>query len=138
MTIKKNTPLFIFSQLFFWTLFTTSIFAQPLDAIGTVQPPGSIITSEAQVGLFISNIVKLIMVVAGLFALTQFLLGGLNYITAGGKQDSPARIKDAQQQIFHAIIGLIVIAGTFLLTAIISGIFFGRPDFILNPTIETL
>ncbi len=138
MSNTTKIKIFISTLISFFVTPAVAFASPSPDAIGVLNPPSSIITRVSDVGLFFSNVVKLFMIIAGLFALFQFFLGGINYITAGGKQDSPARIKDAQQQIFHAILGLIVIAGTFVLTAIISYIFFGDATFILNPQLETL
>lgn len=102
---------------------------------GTITPPGSIITSLGQVGTFISVIVRLLVVVAGLWSFLEFILGGLGYITAGG---DAKKAQDAFSRIRLAIIGLIVIAAAFIITGVASQIFFGNPTFLFNPTLETI
>jgi hypothetical protein len=105
------------------------------DAIGTITPPTSAITSTAQVGPFISVGIRGIIVVGGLFAFVQFLLGGLGYITAGG---DTKKTQDAMHRITYSIIGLVIIAASFIIIAILSVLLFGSWNFILYPALETL
>ncbi len=94
---------------------------QDRDLIG----PGGLIN-------LISSSVRLIVVVAGLFAFFNILFAGVSYITSGG---DPKGIEAARQKILMSVVGLVIVAGTFIVTAIFSMIFYGRPDAILNPTI---
>jgi hypothetical protein len=102
---------------------------------GNITPPGTIITNLNQVGNFLSVLVGIIVIVAGLWAFLEFILGGLGYITAGG--DSK-KAQDAFSRIRLAIIGLIAIAAAFIISGILGQVFFGNPMFILNPQIQTL
>lgn len=102
---------------------------------GTITPPGTIITDLTNIGTFLSVLVGIIVVVAGLWAFLEFIMGGLGYITAGG--DSK-KAQDAFARIRLAIIGLIAIAAAFIISGILGQLFFGDPMFILNPKIQTL
>lgn len=112
-----------------------SAYAATNPIIGSVTMPTSTITSVSQVGPFLSVVVRLLVVIAGIWALVQFLLGGLGYITAGG--DSK-KTQEAYQKITYSIIGLVVIAVSFIIVTILSKLLFGAGFDILNPTLQTL
>lgn len=82
--------------------------------------------------LFISNLVRLIVLVAGLYAFVNILVAGLDYISSEG---DPKGAQAAKDKIVNSIIGIAIIAASFSLTAIISKLFFGSYDAILNPVI---
>lgn len=106
------------------------------DVIGTLDVSGvSKVTKLSDIGpQFFTPIVYLIITLAGIWAFLQFLLGGLGYITASG---DPKKTQEATNKLTHALIGLAIIAGSFLITAIVGQLFFGRWDFILSPNIKT-
>lgn len=78
---------------------------------------------------FISNIISLITLVAGLALLFNFVFAGLQWVTSQGE---PKQIENARNKIFFSIIGMVIIAAAYVVTAIISRIFFGSYDAILN------
>ncbi len=82
--------------------------------------------------LFISNVVRLITIGAGLFALFNFVAAGITYITAAGDEQ---KIKQAWNQINFSIYGLVIIAAAFVITGIVSYLLFKDPTVILSPTI---
>lgn len=88
----------------------------------------------AQFGLiaFLNNVLKLVIVIAGLFAFFQFLVAGFDFLSAGG--DSK-KITGAWAKIWQSIIGLVFVAGAFVLAAIFGYLIFGDPTIILNPPI---
>lgn len=63
------------------------------------------------------------------------IIAGFNYITAGGDK---AKVEIAQTKINHALIGLVIIAISFVLSAIAGKILFDDANFILSPKIETV
>ena len=72
--------------------------------------------------LFITNILKLLIVFAGLYAVFNFVLAGYAFMSAGG---DPKKIADAWAKIWQTMLGLIVAAGAFIIAGIISRIIFG-------------
>lgn len=106
------------------------------DAVGKLTLPAGtkIITDPSKLGsnLF-TPIVYVIIVVAGLWAFLQFLLGGMGYITASG---DPKKVQESQNKIIHSIIGLAIMAASFVLAALVGQIFFDDPMFILNPSLK--
>jgi hypothetical protein len=83
------------------------------------------------VGL-ISNLLKLVFVVAGIYTLINIVSAGIMYISAGEK---PEIVQQAWNKILMSLIGLAIMAGAFIIVAIVSYVLFGDPMVILNPTI---
>ena len=81
------------------------------------------------VGL-LNNIIRLIFVVAGLFALFQFIFAGYDFINAAG---DPEAVSRAWSKIWQALIGLLVLALSILLSMLFGQILFGDPRAILEP-----
>jgi len=82
--------------------------------------------------LFFSNILRLVFVVAGIYAFINFIIAGFQYMSAGG--DSKA-LTAAWGRIWQSLIGLVIIAGSFALASLFGYILFGDAGFILNPKI---
>lgn len=81
---------------------------------------------------FFSNILRLIFVVAGVYALVNIIIAGFEYMTAGG---DAKKLTKAWERIWQTLLGLAIIAGSFVLAAIFGYILFGDPMFMLNPVI---
>lgn len=81
---------------------------------------------------FISNIIKIITIIAGIYSMFNFIIAGLDYITSQG---DPKGTESARNKITQSIIGLVIIVGTFAITALASRVLFGSYDAILRPTI---
>ncbi len=99
-------------------------------------PPGVDKFTPGPAGLlvFISNIIKLVTVVAGLFGLFNIISAGYTYLSSGGNAKAT---EQAMNQMTYSLIGLVIIAGAFLITALVSLLLFGDSMFILRPTIPT-
>ena len=82
---------------------------------------------------FISNMIKLVTVVAGVFVLFNFISAGFEYVTSAGDSSAANKVRD---KITMSIIGLIIIVGSYTVIALLSMVFFGSPDYILNPVIS--
>ncbi|OGH36172.1 MAG: hypothetical protein A3B43_00090 [Candidatus Levybacteria bacterium RIFCSPLOWO2_01_FULL_38_120] len=92
------------------------VFADVLDA-GVKTPPGStIINPNTSVGSIISFIVAFLIVIAFLAALLFIVIGAFQWITSGGDKQ---KVADARNHIIAAIIGLIVIALTFVIINVV-------------------
>jgi hypothetical protein len=83
---------------------------------------------------FISAMVKLVIVIGGLFALFNLILAGYAFMSAG---DDPKKITAAWGKIWQTLLGLLIMAGSFVLAVIFGWIIFQDPTFILNPKIYT-
>jgi len=99
------------------------VFAQketPLGNIIGIGPLGEFTVSESEavnlITQVIRNIIGLMTIVAGIWFIFQFIIGGISWLTAGGDK---AKIESAQKKITQAIIGLaIVIIAIFIIDLI--------------------
>ena len=137
----KIKNLFIYFLItVYCLLFTPFLYAQE-SIIGEIKPPGWLekhgsveVGGERGFGLinFFSNILKLMTVVAGLFAAVNLIFAGLGFISASGE---PEKLKSANQKIWNSLIGLVIIAASFTIAAIVGWIFFGDATMIISPKI---
>ncbi len=102
--------------------------------IGTkISPPtGGYGGAETGVVALLSNILRLVFVAAGIFALINFIIAGFQYMTAGG--DSKA-MGAAWSRIWQSLLGLVIIVLSFALASLVGYIMFGDAGFILNPKV---
>lgn len=104
----------------------------PFDFFGVKSYAAGISSGQFGLIVFLNNILKLIIVIAGIFAFIQILIAGFAFITAGG--DSK-KISDAWSKIYMSLLGLTVVAGSFVLAAIFGYLIFGDATMILSPKI---
>jgi len=106
------------------------------DLFGEIKNPlpqlGSTSYGGVRTGLpsLISNIIGLIATIGGIALLINFLLAGLDFITASG---DTKRIENAWKKIYMSIIGLIVIVGAFVFVGIAGKLLFGDYTALLKP-----
>lgn len=113
-----------------------SAYAQSgVDIIGKIDSPNKELTDPGNTGTLISSGIQLLIVVAGLYAFLQLLVGGFNYVSSSGDAKKAA---DARQRIINSIIGLAIITASFIIIRIATSIFFGGTFDILNPQLKTL
>lgn len=103
--------------------------------IGDIAMPSGIPQDVGQTTNFVSAIIRFVIVIAGVFALWQMLSGGLQFITSGGDK---GKLTEGQNKITMSIIGLVIIAGSFIIIAIVSKILFGSFMYILEPTLQSV
>jgi len=82
--------------------------------------------------LFFTNILRIVFVVAGIYAFINFILAGFSYMTAAG---DAKQLTAAWAKIWQSLLGLAIIVSAFALASLASYIIFGKPDYILNPVI---
>ncbi len=82
---------------------------------------------------FITNIVTVIFVAAGLYAFFNLMISGFTYITAGGDEK---KIQAAMYSINMSLVGLIIMVGAAAVTGIVSFVLFGDAGAILSPVIK--
>lgn len=112
----------------------------PDNIIGPVTPPPGIAKwIEAAGGgrapgliPFLNALVKLLIVIAGLYALLNLILAGYSFMSAGG---DPKNVEKAWAKIWQSLVGLLIVAGAFVLAAIFGWLIFGDPSAILMPKI---
>ncbi|HVZ67776.1 MAG TPA: hypothetical protein VG917_05985 [Patescibacteria group bacterium] len=95
---------------------STPAFADVLDA-GIKTPAGStIIDPNTSVGSLVSFLIAFIIVVAFLFALAYIVIGAFQWITSGGDKQ---KVADARNHILAAVMGLIIIALSFVIINVV-------------------
>lgn len=109
------------------------------NVFGNVDAPQGVqlfnVRSDSGIGLipFISNLIKLATIVAGIWVMINIILAGYTYITSSGDTAAHGKVKD---KITMSIIGLIIIVAAYTITAIIGLLFFGDAGYILSPNIS--
>ena len=81
---------------------------------------------------FFNNIIRLLIVVGGLWAFLNLVLAGYSFLGAG---EDPKKMEAAWAKIYQSMMGLLFILGSFVLAAIFGYLLFGDPKAILNPKI---
>lgn len=81
---------------------------------------------------FLNAILRLLIIIAGLYALLNLIIAGYQFISAGG---DPKQIESAWARIWQSLVGLLIVAGSFVLAAVFGQIIFGDPMAILQPKI---
>lgn len=80
----------------------------------TGDDPGAYLSA---VELLISNVLTVLTVIAGITFALQFLLGGLNWITAGGQKD---KVEKAKGMMTSGAIGLIIVVVSYSVVWIVG------------------
>ncbi|MFZ2025548.1 MAG: hypothetical protein WAV51_04685 [Microgenomates group bacterium] len=78
---------------------------------GTVEQGGTVI------GKLISNIVGLLFMFSFLLTLLYLIMGGLQWITAGGDK---THLESARNKITNAIVGLIIVAAAYAIFTLVG------------------
>lgn len=105
------------------------------DPIGCISPPissGINPTTGQLTGIvtFGNTLLTLVFVVAGLFALVNFILAGFAFMSAGG---DPKNVTKAWEKIWQTVLGLLIIVASFLIAVILGLLLFNNPMAILSP-----
>lgn len=85
-------------------------------------------------GLFIilGNLIKFSIVLASLYTFWNLIMAGYMFMSAGG--DSKA-IGKAWEKIWQSIIGLLIVAASFILAGIFGYLIFGDSSVLITPQI---
>jgi len=103
--------------------------------VGSIKAPLGVQTDVGKTGTFISIFVTTLVIIAGIWSLWQFLTAGLAFITSGGDEN---KIKQATSKINSAILGLVVIAASFIIAALLGWALFGKASTFLAPKLQTI
>ena len=80
--------------------------------------------------LFISRLITVVTIVAGIFAMFNIIHAGFIYLSSSGDSASHGKVRD---KITYSVIGLLIIVVSYTLAGLIGIIVFGDPRFIINP-----
>ena len=109
-----------------YTLFLLAVVGtinNPLPGVGNV---------EDGLVILINNILRLVFIGAGLYAMVAIFIAGYKYTNSAG---NPEAITEAWAKIWQSFLGLVVIIGTFIFAGLVGQIFFGDAGYLLKPTI---
>jgi len=81
------------------------------------------------IGPFITNGIRLLIVIAGIYAVINFVLAGYGFMSAGG---DPKRVADAWAKIWQTLVGLIIVVGAYVIGSVVSRLLFGDAGAIFN------
>lgn len=87
--------------------------------------PGGIVTLG-------NSLLKLVIVLAGLYAFWNFIAAGYGFMSAG--EDAKA-VSKAWSKFTQSLLGLLFVAGSFVLAAIFGYLIFGDATAIISPRI---
>lgn len=105
-----------------------------IQVFGSISHPTGSTSGVAGLGNLIGAVLRLMVVAAGIWALFNIILAGYQFIQAGG--DSKA-VSAAWARIWQSLVGIVIVAASFLFAAIIGLIFFDDPMAILSPKLIT-
>jgi hypothetical protein len=108
------------------------------DLFGKVKNPGIGVEGDDPITSLVKLLnlgLNIILIVAGLFTLINFIMAGFQYMTAGG---DAKKVGEAQTKIMFTAIGLAIVVIAPVLASIVGYVMFGRWDAILNPCIKTI
>lgn len=111
----------------------TDIFGKidnPFNKISPGSPYAGPIGENFGLIIFLNNMLRLVFVVAGLFAFIQLIIAGFQFINAGGDQKN---IESAWNKIWQCFVGLLIMVISFGLAALIGILLLGDATAILNP-----
>jgi hypothetical protein len=83
--------------------------------------------------LFLSRLINLAAIVAGMIVFVNLLLAGFMYITSAGDTGTHQKVRE---KVTWSVLGILVIVVAYTLAGLIGLIFFGDPAFILRPELR--
>lgn len=81
-----------------------------------IQPPTSAVKTDVDINALPTAFVNILFALATVLAVIYLIFGGIRWITSRGDK---AGVEGARRHIVAAIIGLVVVAGTFLIIQVI-------------------
>lgn len=94
-------------------------------------PTSAYLTGASGEGLILlfNNLLKLVIVVAGIYAFVNIISAGYGMLAS----QEPKEIAKAWAKLYQSMIGLLIIAGSFVLAAVFGWIIFGDATILLKP-----
>lgn len=108
----------------------------PFDPGGFNNPTLANSTSGSGLILILNNLVRFVIVIAGVYTLWNIIMAGYGFLGAGGE---PKNIAKAWEKIWQSLIGLLIVAGSFVLAVIFGYLIFGPNNafILIQPRIFT-
>lgn len=86
------------------------------ESFGIPQPAGFNITD---LGKFISGLISIALIIAGILTFTFLVWGGIEWLTSGGDK---GRTENARNRITAALVGLAIIAASYAIMLLIQNV----------------
>lgn len=126
LTITFLTLCFLLLAPLF-TVYAQNTSGDNPDSFRIVQPQGAGITvktgtgssAEGNVGMIMRNVVSLFFVAGGVGVVIYFLWGAVEWIFSGGDKE---KVSNARKRMTHAIIGLVLLALSFVIINLVGKI----------------
>src|SRR3989344_8696375 len=96
----------------------------PFNTLGSTGPGGLAGAGAPGIVIILNSLVKFAIVVAGLYTFWNLISSGYMFMSAEG---DPKAIGKAWAKIWQSLIGLLIVAGSFVLAVIFGYLIFG-PD----------
>ena len=90
---------------------------------GKITPPSFISENPSGLVVLFNNLLRLLVVGGGIYALINFIIAGYLFMSAG---NDPKKIDFAWAKIWQSMVGLLIIAVAFVLAALIGKLLFGN------------
>ncbi len=115
--------------------FTVPVYAEcdpanPLGCVTTTLPGGS--GGGAGLVVLLNNLLRLVFVVAGIYAFIRIVLAGVSFIHAGG---DAKKIETAWNSIWQSLLGVVIVIASIAIAALMGLLLFGDATAILNPQV---
>ena len=94
-----------------------TFFVSVLLVLASVTPVLADSADLSKVENFITNVIQILVTIAGLLAAGFFVWGGINYITSSG---NPEHLDRAKRTLLYSAIGLAITVGAFVLTNVVT------------------
>ena len=104
-------------------LIAVQIVDQESGIFGKITPPSFISENPSGLIILFNNLLRLLIVAGGIYALLNFIIAGYSFMSAG---NDPKKIDLAWAKIWQSMVGLLIIAVSFVLAALIGKILFGN------------
>ena len=99
---------------------------------GTITNPTNYASTTPGQGLFdfLSNLLKFVGIIAGIYMVAQLIFAGFQYISANG---DVKKTEQAWAQIWQSLLGLVIISAAFVIAGVVGRL---TGINILNPTLN--
>ncbi len=75
--------------------------------------------ATASLELFISNMIGVLTVFAGLFFIVYFVMAALTWVTSGG---DTGKLQNARERMLHGVLGLVIVVAAYGIVGLIGSI----------------
>lgn len=109
-SFAKKSAIFMAGMLFFAIVFSARAAFAQADTFGVTQVGSSIGLGGGDIRIIVTNIIRAVLGVLGLVAVSIVIYGGYLYMTAGGEEE---KVATARKLLVNGLIGLAIILSAF-------------------------